>query len=101
MTPVWNRIVCANQVYYSNAPGSTTQLVLGSDDHGASRPNGLVPLIAGAFSVSEPRGKRHSRRKYPWAFQLSVTLAKGKRARADRQADSVDETAQPVKFRNR
>ena len=96
-------MICAKQVYYSDGPESSNQLILGTDDHGASRPNGLIPLVAGAFSVQEPRGKRHSRRKYPWAFQLSVTLAKGKRARTDRQADSVDETAQPqpFKFRNR
>lgn len=77
------------QVYYTEGPGSSTH----------ANPNGLIPLIAGAFSVSEPRDKRHSRRKYPWAFQLSVTLAKGKRPRAERQVE--DETAQPFKFRNR
>ena len=42
-------------------------------------PRGLIPLVNGAFTIGEPPVKRHSRRKYPWAFQLSVTLARGRK----------------------
>ena len=57
--------------------------------------------MPGAFAVSEPRGNRHSRRKYPHGFQLTVTLAKGKRARGDR-GQSNDRDAEPsLHFRNR
>ena len=55
-------------VYYAAEPGGQPPP---NAAHHHGRPNGLIPLIPGTFSISEPREKRHSRRKYPWAFQLS------------------------------